>query len=309
MSNFFKKLFKKQNTLKTTLTITSSNGFHLRPIAKFVNEVKKFEAMVSIEAKGQTVTATQVPKILSLSLEKGETFNLICTGKEAEKASAHLNDFFVELMNSETEFKEIVQEEEAYESLSLKGQTIAKGIAIAPLIELEYDVSDDYDGGCPLSNAIDMTIAELEGKESEVYLAQAELLEADVFIKFTNEDPTLFMEAINREVEKLKNTKFESRIAHYKDIEQRVLSFLGIYKEMKLPNFPYILLAKSLLPSEVDVLKNSVVQGVILQEGTPTSHASILLRSADIPSMIVQEEIALSSSAILDASSGNLILN
>jgi len=307
--NFFNKLFKKPNALKTTLTITSSNGFHLRPIAKFVNEVKKFEATVSIEAKGQMVTATQVPKILSLSLEKGETFNLICSGDEAEKASAHLGDFFVELMNSETEFKEIVQEEEAYESPTLTGQTISKGIAIAPMIELEYTVSKNYDDSVSLGEAIDMTIAELEGKASEVYLAQAQLLQADVFMQFKDVNPTLFEEAIKREIEKLKNTKFESRIADYKDIEQRVLSFLGIYKEMKLPNFPYILLAKSLLPSEVDILKNSAVQGVILQEGTPTSHASILLRSAAIPSMIVHEEVELSSSAILDASSGNLLLN
>jgi len=47
---------------------------------------------------------------------------------------------------------------------------------------------------------------------------------------------------------------------------------------------------------------------VILQEGTPTSHASILLRSAAIPSMIVHKKIELSSSAILDTSSGNLLL-
>ena len=34
----FKNLFSK--TLSAQLTVTSSNGFHLRPVAQFVNEVK-----------------------------------------------------------------------------------------------------------------------------------------------------------------------------------------------------------------------------------------------------------------------------
>ena len=105
--NFLKKLLKNKTSILSTLTVTSSNGFHLRPIAKFVNEVKKFEATVSIEAKGQTVTATQVPKILSLSLEKGESFELNCLGKEAEKASDFLTSYFKKLMAEDKEIKEI----------------------------------------------------------------------------------------------------------------------------------------------------------------------------------------------------------
>ena len=40
--NLLKKIFNKQKSIESTLTITSSNGFHLRPIAKFANEAKKF---------------------------------------------------------------------------------------------------------------------------------------------------------------------------------------------------------------------------------------------------------------------------
>ncbi|HHD75429.1 MAG TPA: HPr family phosphocarrier protein, partial [Campylobacterales bacterium] len=306
--NFFKNLLKKQNTLKTTLTITSSNGFHLRPIAKFVNEVKKFDASVNIEAKGQRVIATQVPKILSLSLEKDESFTLVCRGTKAKEASEHLATFFVELMNDDTEVEEVVQEDMTYESDTLRGETIGKGIAIAPLMTLAYDMSDDYDDTVPLIDAINMAINALEDENSEISSAQAQLLQADTFMKLRDEHPNVFQNIIKEEIEKLKNTKFESRIADYKDIQQRVFSFLGITQTIKLPNSPYILVAKELLPSEVNELKNALIQGVILQEGTTTSHASILLRSAAIPSIIIHQEIELSSTAILDASSGNLVL-
>jgi len=131
--NFLKKLLKKTTKIQTTLNITSSNGFHLRPIAKFVNEVKKFEAMVELEAKGQTVTATQVPKILSLSLEKGETFTLICSGKEAEKASNFLSSYFEKLMREDKEVAEIVQEKSSYTSKSIQGKSISKGTGVGVL--------------------------------------------------------------------------------------------------------------------------------------------------------------------------------
>ncbi len=315
--NFLKKLFNTKTTITTTLTVTSSNGFHLRPIAKFVNEAKKFDATITLKAKEEEVSATQVPKILSLSLEKGDSFELRCKGKEAQEASKELSKLFKELMSDDKEVKEIKQEEEQYEASSLRGETIAKGIGIAPLIELIYQVIDN-DSNVPLSNAIDMSISGLEEmyekhKEednADIYLAQMQLLQTDIFMNLKDEEPSKFQELIQIEIDKLKNTKFESRISDYRDIEQRVLSEMGIYKEFKTPDNPYILFTDDLLPSDIALLKDTPVQGVILEKGTTLSHASILLRSANIPSMIIQNENLKSNSldVILDANSGNLIL-
>ncbi|HHS92402.1 MAG TPA: HPr family phosphocarrier protein, partial [Campylobacterales bacterium] len=302
------------NTLKTTLTITSSNGFHLRPIAKFVNEVKKFDASVNIEAKGQRVIATQVPKILSLSLEKDESFTLVCRGTKAKEASEHLATFFVELMNDDTEVETIQQVSESYEAATLKGETIAKGIAIAPLVQYEiihYTGAEEL----PIHLAIDLTHAELSSEyetnktkdEATIFLAQKELLNSELF-KQNFKDTTEFKRVISTEITKLKGTKFESRTADYLDLEQRILSFVGIFSDIKVPNTPYILLADDLLPSDIPKLHETPIQGVILQKGTTTSHASILLRSFAIPSIIINKNITLSQKAILDANSGNLVL-
>jgi phosphocarrier protein FPr len=79
--------------------------------------------------------------------------------------------------------------------------------------------------------------------------------------------------------------------------------------ELSLPSLPFILLAKTLLPSDISILKESPVRGVVLQEGNNTSHVAILLRSAGIPSIIIQSTLSPSKTVILDANSGQLILS
>ena len=313
--NFLKRILNINTSITTTLTVTSSNGFHLRPIAQFVNEAKKFNATITLLAHDKEVSATQVPKILSLSLEKEESFTLKCQGEEAQKASDELSAFFKELMANDKSIEKIIQISEVYEAPTLKAQSITKGIAIAPLAP--YKITERIEENSPVSlrDAIVKTKEELlslyeqnkDQEESQIFLAQKELLSSSLFdTNFSN--PQEFKETINNEIEKLKNSKFESRIADYQDLQQKVLEYLGIHKELELPVFPYILLAEELLPSDIEKLKKTPIKGVVLQSGTTTSHAAILLRSAGIPSIIVHEKIELSRNVILDANSGDLIL-
>ena len=313
--NFLQRLFKTKISIINTLTVTSSNGFHLRPIAQFVNEAKKYDATITLSAHEKEVSAIQVPQILSLSLEKRESFKLKCKGKEAKKASKELSLFFKKLMSDDKVEKEVLQEAEVYESLVIKGKSVAKGISIAPLTLAHFVESDENNAIC-LSNAIDFAIQELDSlyeanknePNVEIFLAQQQLLESEIFLNFRDEPIAEFKKTIQLEIEKLKNSKFESRIADYLDIQQRVLKYMGYSRELRLPVFPYILVVKELLPSDIEKLTKSPIKGVILQSGTTTSHAAILLRSAAIPSLIIHEELKLSKSAILDANSGNLVL-
>lgn len=316
--NFFKKLFSKpQPPIQTILTITSANGFHLRPIAKFVNEVKKFDATIQISSKEQTVIATQVPKLLSLSLEKGETFILESIGNEAKEANEYLSNFFKELMLDDPIIEPIIQDDEKYESATIKGITINRGVVIAPLAEYEtHELSQDVSIKTSIKEAIKLSKDELyelyqknkTKDEAQIFLAQKELISSDIF-RYNCPNIKTFRTIIKEQIRKLENTKFESRILDYLDIQQRVLSHLGISSILKLPDTPYILLADDLLPSDIIKLTNTPIKGLILQKGTPTSHASILLRSFEIPSMIVTKTIRLSQEVILDANSGDLILS
>ncbi len=308
--NFLKKLFNTKTTITTTLTVTSSNGFHLRPIAKFVNEAKKFNATINLKAKDQEVSATQVPKILSLSLEKGDSFELRCKGKEAQKANKELSRLFKELMRDDKEIKSIEQEKVSYSKIDIKGETICKGVAIG--IQIDYTKKRVYSKeALSLQEALKKTAQELESlyqenksnSEAEIFLAQKELLQSDAF--------QLNFKTIEQEIAKLKNTKFENKIPDYLDLKQRIESYMGIETTFELPNkeVDTILFAKELLPSEVEeISKISAIKGVVLFSGSTTSHASILLRSFNIPSIVIQNEFkALCKDTILDASAGSVI--
>ncbi len=314
--NFLKSMFKKQKPIKSTLTITSSNGFHLRPIAKFANEAKKFNSVITIIAYDQEVSATQVPKIISLSLEKGESFTLKCVGDDAEEASSHLSSFFKELMENDKEVEILTQTDESYEAPTLNGVSVVPGIAIAPLVYCKTVENIDKTNSLSINNSIELVKKELEeiynknksNSESDIYLAHKELLSSEIFQQnFKNIER--LKETIDKEVEKLKGTKFESRIADYKDILQQILTHTGITTTLKLPTTPYILLIDDLLPSDVPKLVDSPIQGVVLKQGTPTSHASILLRSFAIPTVIIHDAIDETKEAILDTSSGTLVVN
>ncbi len=308
--NLLKRLFNRKIT--TTLTVTSSNGFHLRPIAKFVNEVKKFDATITLKAKNKEVLATQVPKILSLSLEKGDSFELICKGKEAKEANEKLTKLFQELMRDDKEIERIEQEQITYSKIDMKGETIAKGVAIGRQVNYtKQKIHSSNKKALSLKDALNKTAQELESlyqqnrskSEAEIFLAQKELLQSDAF--------QLHFETIEEEIAKLKDTKFENKIPDYLDLKKRIESHMGIETTFKLPKkVDTILFANELLPSEVEeISKISAIKGVVLFSGSTTSHASILLRSFNIPSIVVtQKEFEpLEKETILDANAGVVI--
>jgi phosphocarrier protein FPr len=314
--NFLKKLLKsKQQPVNITLTVTSSNGFHIRPIAQFANEVKNFESTITLVSDSQEVSATQTNDILSLTLEKGDSFVLKAIGDDANEAIEYLSSFFQTLMKEDKEIEEIKQEEENYESVTLRGQTIGKGVAIAPLIEYETYEREDSKNGLSFKEALknakkelyELYMANKNTSEAQIFLAQQELLSSDVF-RYNCSNIKIFKNIIKNEIKKLENTRFESRISDYKDIEKRVLSHLGIDTIIELPTEPYILVAEDLLPSEIMKIVDTSIEGVVLKKGSPTSHSAILLRSFGIPSMIIDNIIPPSPRAILDANSGNLVL-
>jgi len=317
--NFIKKLLKTEPIqVQSTLTITSSNGFHLRPIAKFVNEVKKFNATITIVAKEQEVSALQVPKILSLALEEGDKFILKSIGEEAKKSNRYLSDYFNKLMKEDTKIEIAKQEDENYQSPSIRGQSISKGVGVAPLVKYQSVEIKDDNGDISIKDAISLTQNELLqlyeknkiSNEAQIFLAQKELLSSDIFQQNINSIEEL-KEIFSNEIERLKDTKFKSKIADYKDLKNRILSHLGVTMSLNLPNTPYILLASDLLPSEVNQISKTPIEGVILEQGSITSHASILLRSLAIPSMIIDRSICKSSTylnIIIDANSGDIIL-
>jgi len=309
----FKSLFHKP--VSTQLTVTSSNGFHLRPVAQFVHRAKTFKSHLSVIFKDKTVDAKAVNTLLSLSLETDDTFRLTAKGKDAQKALNALESLFKNLMKTDKEVQEIKKETYTYVGSGEEGDIICQGIVIASTFA--YKTQEIvHNNSLSFKEAITKTIKNLlqtyeaernHTHEAEIYLAQKELLDS---LSQDCESLEALEARIVTESSKLKGTKLSAKIADYQDILQQVKTTLGLEIKLLFPKEDFILLADDLLPSEITQISKSTVQGVLLKETSINSHTAILLRAAGIPSLVINtSHVPLGETIILDATAGVIILS
>jgi len=104
------------------------------------------------------------------------------------------------------------------------------------------------------------------------------------------------------------------RAADVKDVAQRLLENLSGMKEEKLilPQ-DAILVAEDLSPADLSLIEGDHFRGIVLATGGVTSHASILAKSFEIPSVVavegLTENIRPGDSLILDGNSGVVYIN
>ena len=307
----FDRFFAKSTT--TVLHITSANGFHLRPAAVFAAEAKKFSASIEAETRGQSVDAKNLNALLSLNLEKGDHFDLVCKGKDAQEALEALTAVFENLMQSDKAIERIDKATHSYESDTFCGEIIAQGIATAPLWQYKEHHHKTEDGA-DFQTALERVDAALKAEyeanrtrpEGAIFLAQRSLLET-----LSQDAQTIeaFEAAVNDAVATLKGGAMAAKITDYRDLLGRVKSAMGYKTGVAWPQTPFVLLADDLLPSQVELLPQTL-EGVVLQKSSLTSHAAILLRSAGIPSLIVRESVdETDKPVILDGFAGVLVTN
>jgi phosphocarrier protein FPr len=306
----FSSLFSKPVSVE--LVVTSSNGFHLRPIAQFVTVAKQYPCKISATFEGKTVDAKSVNTLLSLSLEKGSRFKLTIQGKRSVEALETLQNNFTTLMQDDIPIETIQKEETLYESPTIEGQIICTGIAIASAYHYQ-EKALQKETHITFKEAIEKSIEELEklyhsqNNHADIYLAQKELLAS---LQTNTETLLVLEELIEKKSTALLGTKLEAKISDYSDILQRVQRHLGLEREALFPKIPFILLADDLLPSQIEKLSQTKVKGVVLKETSINSHTAILLRGAGIPSLIAETAMVTEqTSTILDAHSGLLVTN
>ncbi len=309
----FKNLFSKP--LSTQLTVTSNNGFHLRPVAQFSSLAKSFSCQITATFNNKTVDTKGVNTLLSLSLEKGDTFTLIAKGKKADEALEKLQQLFKTLMQDDKEIKQIEKTAYSYEGPVLGGEIISKGIAIASTYTYRTQEMQ-HKSNMHFKEALQASLDELdklynsslkENENATIYLAQKELLAS-----LGDKSQTLpeLEQLIEEESKKLLDTKLDSKRSDYKDILQRVKKHLGLEVKVIFPDKPFILLCNDLLPSEIDHLLQTKVEGVILKETSVNSHTAILLRASGICSLIADtKSIIEDTTIILDTHAGVVVQN
>jgi phosphocarrier protein FPr len=307
--NLFSNLFSKSYT--AVLHITSSNGFHLRPAAVFATTAKTFTSVIEAETRGKSVNAKNLHALLSLNLEQGDHFDLICKGKDAEEALEKLQQTFEALMEDDTPALLHQVETHGYQSAVITAESITPGIAIAPLWHYRETVTNVQEGA-DFKKAVEQSLSALaslytsRSKElhAEIYLAQKALLES---LAQKSDSLEALETAVTEESNLLKGGKMEAKIVDYQDILSRVKYHMGYRVSIPYPNTPFILVADDLLPSQIETLPKEAA-GVILQQSTLTSHSAVLLRASGIPSLILHTSLeAGRDQSILDGHSALLV--
>jgi len=307
---FFSTFFSKP--VSTKLTVTSDNGFHLRPVAQFVSVAKKYTCEISASFNNKSVDAKGVNTLLSLSLEQGDAFTLTCKGKDAEAALEALGDTFNTLMKDDKEIEVVEKEDTYYEGDFIEGDIISSGIAIATAYHYKEELIQK-ENFFSFEEAFNQSLDELEALYSEqkenndagIYLAQKELLASFITEVHTLQD---LEDHIERSSAQLIGSKLEAKISDYKDILQRVKKHLGLEVKALFPDQSFILLANDLLPSQIEKLSKTSVAGVILKDTSINSHTAILLRGAGISSLIANTSLLdEESQIILDAHSALIV--
>ncbi|MBN8221347.1 MAG: hypothetical protein J0L53_10515 [Spirochaetes bacterium] len=97
------------------------------------------------------------------------------------------------------------------------------------------------------------------------------------------------------------------------DMKRRILYFLGLQQDFKLPEGVSIVVAPRLTVSEVLALKRAGVRGIIIGETSETAHELVMLRAMRIPCVSVSDtrffRLRKSLPVLIDADIGYIVLN
>ncbi len=102
---------------------------------------------------------------------------------------------------------------------------------------------------------------------------------------------------------------FRARASDLRDVSARVLRAMGGAEDRPLPMLPGgVVVGEDLAPSSFLALDWSVMGGVALERGSPSSHVAMLARARGVPMATNLGEVPESGDAVLDAEDGLLVL-
>jgi phosphoenolpyruvate-protein phosphotransferase len=107
----------------------------------------------------------------------------------------------------------------------------------------------------------------------------------------------------------------QERLADIRDVIERLTSYLSeaLRKDSGVLEGPTIVVADELLPSQVVMLGDKPVHGIVTQAGSQTSHAAIIARSRGIPAVSgvvgILRQTQTGDTIIVDGSEGHVIVN
>jgi phosphoenolpyruvate-protein phosphotransferase/dihydroxyacetone kinase phosphotransfer subunit len=320
-------------------SIENLHGLHARPAARLVSEVRGLDAAVQL--RNLTTGAGPVPagslsRVATLAALRGHEVEVRASGPQAQEAVEHL------LTLAKRRFDEPV--DAATEQAPVPTSTptgplpASPGIAIGPVRRLTYVAVDlaqatiedppaewrrIVESVAAVRREIEhvriLTTREVGAEEASIFdahlslLADAELL-ADVKARIgTGVGAVAAWAGCVADVEQqwagLPDPYLRERAEDVHAVGDQVLRALTGEPARQIVAAG-VLVARDLTPAEAAGLDPDLVTGVVLAQGSATSHAAILARARDIPVVVAAGREVLNvpegTTIILDGGSGEL---
>jgi multiphosphoryl transfer protein len=307
------------------LTIKNEHGLHARPAASLVQFLNRFHSEVELTnlsnhrgpSPGRSLTS-----VILLQVRRGDTLRAVIRGTDAGELAGQLRDLATARFGEAgaAAFQPVPpskdsshrENEAARVGISLAVGASA-GIAIGPPLSLKAaipELPESEPGTADEEVAkFDKAIATVATKfrnpmasavaSDEILAAQAMILEDPVLLEAVRtairKEKLPAMRAWLNESEKLarsyssmEDEYLRAGAADVRDISHSLRREMSGAKTTGRiqPEPPAILFTDELLPSEAMVCDPQHVLGVLARTGSPTAHASILMRSAGIPMVV-----------------------
>lgn len=321
-------------------TVENPHGLHARPAARLVSEVRALDASVQLRnltTGGSPVPAGSLSRVATLAALQGHEVEVRASGPQAQEAVEHL------LTLAARRFDETVAQ--AAEppappvAASVSGPLPASpGIASGPLrrltaVPVDLDQQPVGEPAAEWRRIVEsvaavrrdiehvrvVTAREVGAEQASIFdahlslLTDAEML-ADVKARTSTGIGAVSAWAgcvadVEREWASLPDPYLRERAADVNAVGDQVLRALTGEPARRMTSHG-VLVASDLTPAETASLDLALVTGVVLAQGSPTSHAAIVARARDIPVVVAAGPEVLDlpegTTILLDGSSGEL---
>ncbi len=323
-------------------TVENPHGLHARPAARLVSEVRTLDA--SVQLRNLTtgtgpVPAASLSRVATLAAVRGHEVEVRASGPQAQEAVEHLLTLATRRFDEADD--DVVEVLTSAQTDTRGGPLPASpGIAIGPVRRLRVAPAEagamDQATAEPaadwrrvveavatarreIERAKAVTAREVGASQAGIFdahlslLADAEML-ADVKARLVaGHGAAAAWSGCLAEVEAqwagLPDPYLRERAADVRAVGEQVLRALTGRTARRMTDAG-VLVADDLTPAETAGLELELVTGVVLAEGSPTSHAAILARARDIPVIVSAGrdvlDLAEGTTVVVDGSTGEL---
>ena len=319
------QVFKKSIECKIPM------GLHARP-ASMISKIalKNTNGAVEISKNSNTANAKSLTSIISLSVAYGDEIEIVAYGSKAQTTVSEIENLLSEITHetSTTQAQTATTLKHESQGPLFNGITVSPGDSFGQTyVYKKNDIrvaSSDAKGFsaeketirlkqaiAQAQRSIEKTISELtsdDREKSSIYQSHLELLnDPEVLnqsfdqIKLNSSAEYSWQQSIDKTITLLKSLKNElmaERSYDVRDVGQKVLRILMNKENFETAKLnltgPTILIARSLVPSDMSWLDSQLIKGLILVEGGASSHVAIIARSMGIPTITAVKEAILS---------------